>query len=227
MENEKKLWDNYWKKNLKFKILEFFRKYIISKEIWFYANSYLPEEGIILECGSGGGESSIYLKNSKRILIAVDISLSALKIAKEKNIYNYFIVSDISQLPFKNESISGLYNIGVMEHFPEEKLQIILKGFKEVLIPGGRAVIFWPFALAPFVLLHTIFTTLLLFPFFIFHKKFYNLLNEKIHSLFPEGNWLFFNPLKTRKLLKSAGFTKIKFKLSLFFLSHAVIYLEK
>ena len=81
MEQEN-IWDNYWKKGLKFKISEFFRKNIISKEVYFYANSYLPDEGIILECGSGGGESSIYLANNNRTIVATDISLSALRIAR-------------------------------------------------------------------------------------------------------------------------------------------------
>lgn len=220
-------WENYWRKNLKFKILEFIRKTIISREVYFYANSYLPKEGIILECGSGAGESSIYLKNNRRVLIATDISLSALQLAREKNIYKYLVLSDIRKLPFKNESISGIYNIGVMEHFPEEDLKKILKGFKDVLNKNGKAVLFWPYALGPFVLFHTIFTTIILLPFYFFHKKLYSILDRKVHSVFPEGHWLFFRPSRTKRLLNLCGFTKIKFKLSLFFFSHCIVYLEK
>lgn len=224
---QKNVWDNYWRKNLKFRIQEFFRKYIIAREVHFYANSYLPDKGVILECGSGAGGSSIYLVNNKRILIATDISLFALKIAKEKNIYKYLVVCDICKLPFKKEAISGLYNIGVMEHFREEQLKLILQEFRRILKSSGKAVIFWPYALAPFVLFHTIFTTLILLPFSIFHKRFHNRLSNKLHSIFPEGHWLFLKPSKTRKLLNLCGFTKIKFRLSLFFLSHCIIYLGK
>lgn len=228
MNEQKDIWENYWKNNLKYKILNFFRKNIISKEVRFYANSYLPDEGIILECGSGSGESSIHLStNNKRILIAVDISLSALKIAKEKNIYKHFVVGDICHLPFKKETVSGIFNIGVMEHFTKEQLKIILSVLKNVLVKGGKIVIFWPYALAPFTLFHTIFLTCLLFPFYFTHKKIYNKFRKKIHSAFPEGYWLFFRPSKTRRLLNSCGFTKIKFRLSLFLLSHCVVYLEK
>lgn len=223
---QENVWDNYWKKNLKFKIQEFFRKNIIAKEVYFYANSYLPQKGIILECGSGAGGSSIYLANNRRILIATDISLFALKLAREKNIYKYFVVCDIKKLPFKKESVSGIYNVGVMEHFPEEELRRILQNFKDVLVENGKAVIFWPYALSPFALFHTIFTTFILYPFAIFNIKFKEM-SRKIHSFFPEGKWLFFKPYKTKELLNSCGFEKIKFKLSLFFLSHCVVYLEK
>lgn len=223
---QENVWDNYWKKDLKFKIQEFFRKNIIAKEVYFYANSYLPQKGIILECGSGAGGSSICLANNKRILIATDISLFALKLAREKNIYKYFVVCDIRKLPFKKESVAGIYNIGVMEHFPEEELRKILQNFKDVLVENGKVVIFWPYALSPFALLHTIFTTFILYPFAIFNIKFKEM-SRKVHSFFPEGKWLFFKPYKTKELLNSCGFEKIKFKLSLFFLSHCVVYLEK
>lgn len=40
--------------------------------------------------------------------------------------------------------MDGIYNLGVMEHFPHEDIQKILKEFHRVLKEDGKIVIFWP-----------------------------------------------------------------------------------
>ena len=40
--------------------------------------------------------------------------------------------------------MSGIYHLGVMEHFTEEEVHQILTEFGRVLKPDGRMIIFWP-----------------------------------------------------------------------------------
>ena len=50
----------------------------------------------------------------------------------------------IFQIPLPDNSMDGVYNLGVMEHFTEEEIHRILKEFYRVLKPGGRLLLFWP-----------------------------------------------------------------------------------
>ena len=52
--------------------------------------------------------------------------------------------ADIMALPYKSESLAGLWNLGVMEHFPESSIQTCLKEFHRVLAVGGVMILFWP-----------------------------------------------------------------------------------
>ncbi len=47
-------------------------------------------------------------------------------------------------MQFDQESKDGIYNLGVMEHFSQEEIQIILTEFHRVLKPNGKVLIFWP-----------------------------------------------------------------------------------
>ena len=54
------------------------------------------------------------------------------------------ICADIMHLPFKSNSIDGLWNLGVMEHFTKQEIIKALAEFARVLKPGSYAVLFWP-----------------------------------------------------------------------------------
>jgi ubiquinone/menaquinone biosynthesis C-methylase UbiE len=51
---------------------------------------------------------------------------------------------DIFSLPFQNNSLDGIWNVGVMEHFTHDQIDAILREFRRVLKPGGRIVLLWP-----------------------------------------------------------------------------------
>jgi SAM-dependent methyltransferase len=56
---------------------------------------------------------------------------------------NVDLVCDISQLPFKNNSIDLIISIAVLEHVPDPK--IIVEEIARVLKPGGKIYIYIPF----------------------------------------------------------------------------------
>jgi ubiquinone/menaquinone biosynthesis C-methylase UbiE len=54
------------------------------------------------------------------------------------------LCGDIFSLPFQDNSIDGLWNVGVMEHFTHDQIDAILREFRRVLKPHGRIVLLWP-----------------------------------------------------------------------------------
>lgn len=79
---------------------------------------------VYLEIGCGPGFFAQYIAKKCDIVIGVDFSLTALKIAKKmfdkKKIKNYLLIhGDILNLPIKRETIDIIYGGGVIEHFTE------------------------------------------------------------------------------------------------------------
>jgi predicted SAM-dependent methyltransferase len=50
----------------------------------------------------------------------------------------------VFDIPLPNESVDGVYNLGVMEHFTEEEISRILAEFSRIIKPQGKIVLFWP-----------------------------------------------------------------------------------
>ena len=75
----------------------------------------------------------------KRLLTG--FALSALAEARKEGPYRLMVGGDIRALPFRDGSLSGLWNLGVMEHFPKEDGIAILREFRRVTRPGGTLVI--------------------------------------------------------------------------------------
>ncbi len=144
----KNTWDRHWStKNMQQKffgrVATFYRKNLISKLVSCYNNKYFPQHGLFLEAGSGTAESSMGVLKDKRIFIACDISrYPLLRIAND--IMDVKLQADIFKLPFAGNTLNGIYNIGVMEHFPLKDNITLLKEFKRVLKPGGIIILYWP-----------------------------------------------------------------------------------
>ena len=98
----------------------------------------------LLHAGCGSGQVDIDIQSHFK-LTAVDISKDALTLYSRYNPDAFRIEqASILDLPFENEQFDGVYNLGVVEHFPEEDIIKILTEFHRVLKPGGKVVIFWP-----------------------------------------------------------------------------------
>jgi SAM-dependent methyltransferase len=80
----------------------------------------------------------------RRRLVALDFSLEALLVARATPTYTDHVQADIRRLPFRDGSISGIWNLGVMEHFEEDQGRAILAEFHRVLKPGHAVLLFWP-----------------------------------------------------------------------------------
>ncbi len=152
----KKEWDEHWEKTNKSvfgRILSLFRKFVLAYAVRHYHEKYFPVKGIFLETGCGTAQTSIKIIKHKRKYVAIDISEKALKKAKKIKVFDEFVKSDIRKLPYKNESIDGIWNLGVMEHFSPVEIQKILKETKRVLKKDAVALLFWPYEYAPYQLL--------------------------------------------------------------------------
>lgn len=139
------MWDEYWDvKNPLYKSLsKIYRKYIMAPTVKKYYDGYFPNKGIFLEAGSGTSEISMTVSKKKRIFISLDINEKVLKFIKNPKT-DFKIKGDILKLPFRSNTIDGIFNAGVMEHFNLKELEIILKEFERVLKYDGYIILFWP-----------------------------------------------------------------------------------
>src|SRR5207237_7780566 len=54
------------------------------------------------------------------------------------------ICGDIFRLPFLDNSVDGIWNVGVMEHFTRPEIDAILRECHRVLRPGAHLILLWP-----------------------------------------------------------------------------------
>jgi SAM-dependent methyltransferase len=54
------------------------------------------------------------------------------------------VCGDIFRLPFRDASVDGLWNVGVMEHFTHDHIDQIMREFHRILKHGGRIILLWP-----------------------------------------------------------------------------------
>ena len=140
-------WDKHWSNrfvNLNV-IFKSYRKYIMSNALSYYFEQYFPKEGTFVEAGSGSSLTTHLVKKYNRKLIAVDISQKALEEAKSNGKMDEFVHADITkQLPFADDSIDGIWNLGVMEHFTQEEIDSSMQEFYRVLKSGSYIIMFIP-----------------------------------------------------------------------------------
>ena len=143
-------WDNYWEGSKKDKrliynlIASFYRNLIIKRYLNYILRSHFSKGSKVLHAGCGGGEVDKDIVEYVNIT-ACDFSKNALKRYRQFNSQKVKTkLADIRDLPFKDTSFDGVYNLGVLEHFSEEEGIHILKGFNRVLKPKGKIVLFWP-----------------------------------------------------------------------------------
>ncbi|MCS6953517.1 MAG: methyltransferase domain-containing protein [Bryobacterales bacterium] len=141
-------WTDHWAEGRQSRRIQrffsWYRKVVFSRAVQHYCDRYFAERGVFLEAGSGTSETSMRLNKfgGSRILVALDIVPSVLK--RCHPIMDVRLAGDIFQLPFANSSLDGLWNVGVMEHFTESEIDLILSEFRRVLRPQAPMVLFWP-----------------------------------------------------------------------------------
>ncbi len=150
-------WDAHWSRlqhsRMIGKLFSAYRRHIRARCVASYINRYFPAHGLFAECGCGSGETSCRL-SSKRTAIAVDFSEIALRQALRFPCMHAGVLADLRELPFRDQSLDGLWNLGVMEHFSADEQLQILREFHRVLKPGGRMLLWWP---PPYGLDHLVF----------------------------------------------------------------------
>lgn len=157
---ERQEWESHWsalgaERSLFGALASVVRKVVLSRAVRHYTERFFAREGLFLEAGCGTSESSRRVRRHGRKLLGLDFSLEALRQALRGGTFDGLVCADIRRLPFRDETLTGIWNLGVMEHFEAPKGRSILREFRRVLRPGrGRLLLFWPptFGLSRWVL---------------------------------------------------------------------------
>jgi SAM-dependent methyltransferase len=143
-------WNAYWDKKKSTRglfydlVAEFYRRAIIRPSLNHFIKANFAKGDPVLHAGCGSGQVDADIRNYISIT-ALDISPIALEIYKRENgPESMTLLASIFQIPLPDAAMTGIYNLGVMEHFTAEEIQRILQEFRRVLRPGGRFVAFWP-----------------------------------------------------------------------------------
>jgi dolichol-phosphate mannosyltransferase len=151
-------WNEYWGKKdsstmaVYDAVATIYRNAIIKRRLERTIKSEFAHGSKLLHAGCGSGQIDADLHEHAKIT-AVDISEMALRLYGRHNAEAEEVRhASIFDLPFRNETFDGAYNLGVVEHFQPAELK---QGFSElhrVLKPNGKLVIFWPHAYATSVM---------------------------------------------------------------------------
>jgi len=108
-------------------------------------NRFLNPTGkLILDAGSGPVQYPEYLTYSAGydFRVCVDISIVALMEARkrvaDKGLY---VVADVSNLPFRNESFDGLVSLHTLHHLPQAGQKTAYREFYRLLTHGAKGVV--------------------------------------------------------------------------------------
>lgn len=140
-------WDAHWqhqRASIFGALCSWYRRNVRAYSVAHYVEKRFPASGVFAECGSGSSETSCRINSRQRKLIAVDFSREALNRAARIPQIAECVQADIRQLPFDNNSLDGIWNLGVMEHFEEAAQFQVLSEFHRVLKPGGQMLLWWP-----------------------------------------------------------------------------------
>jgi len=141
-------WTEHWstdkQQSVSQRFFSFYRKAIFARAVAYFVRRYLSRRGVLVEAGSGTSETSLRIdKNGGAVkLVALDLIQPVLM--RCHPVMDVRICGDIFALPFQDNSLDGLWNVGVMEHFTHDQIDAILREFRRALKPGARVVLLWP-----------------------------------------------------------------------------------
>jgi len=142
-------WDKYWEVtksgwNFVYDIVaDLYRKLLIRPSLNRFIKRTFRPGTRLLHAGCGGGEVDIEVRKYADIL-PLDISPNALSWYRRVNGNCHVLHGSIFDIPLPDSSLDGVYNLGVMEHFREDEIELILREFRRVLKPEGKILLFWP-----------------------------------------------------------------------------------
>jgi len=167
-------------------------------------------DGLFLEVGSGFSKVSCALAKEGTKTTGIDISLSAIKGAKElfeiEGVKGFLVNGDILHMPFRDNSFSFMYAGGTIEHFDDTE-QCVKELFR-CLKPGGLLT-----ATIPCISLST--------PYIVLRGNIPDLplvksITEVIHLSLLKGRYMqfgyekSFTPRRIKKVFNDAGFCSIQ-----------------
>lgn len=141
-------WTEHWSPSnqqiVSQRFFSFYRKAVFARAVAYFADRYFPRTGVLVEAGCGTAETSMLIEKhgGARTLVAVDLIRPVLDHCHP--VMDVRVCGDIFSLPFQENSLDGIWNVGVMEHFTHAQIDAILREFHRVLKPGSRVVLLWP-----------------------------------------------------------------------------------
>ncbi|MFH0862975.1 MAG: class I SAM-dependent methyltransferase [Candidatus Altiarchaeota archaeon] len=129
-------------------LFSLYRFHIRARAVNRYLDRHFPKDGVLVECGSGSSQTSARIVKRARRLFAMDISSVALDEARQMKVLDGLVRADINNLPFKDGSLDGVWNLGVIEHYGMEEIRAALGEFHRVMKGGGTLMMFWPSRIA-------------------------------------------------------------------------------
>ena len=111
---------------------------------WFFANyrEHFDNKINFLDVGCGGGRHSIFLANLGCNVSAIDYSSNAIDIlnlwAMEQNLQIDTKVSSVIELPYAENSFSGIISVGVLCYLNINSIKKSVDEMYRVLMPGGK-----------------------------------------------------------------------------------------
>ncbi|HEY0674216.1 MAG TPA: class I SAM-dependent methyltransferase [Longimicrobiales bacterium] len=82
-----------------------------------------PPTGVVLDLGCGTGAHAVRLAQRGYDVVAVDLSMSGVKAARERfrrqGLKGRFVVADAEHLPFRDRSITTIWSSLLLHHFPK------------------------------------------------------------------------------------------------------------
>lgn len=146
--DSKKSWDGYWESHFSSKssqkLIYFIRTRLIARSVRNFIDRYFKDSGIFMEMGSGSSQTSVLVNKMSRKFYALDFAFDAVSHARFIPIMDGGIQGNLFSLPFRNDSVDGIWNLGVMEHFTDSEIDTILAEFHRTLKSGSCAILFWP-----------------------------------------------------------------------------------
>ncbi|NOT47440.1 MAG: methyltransferase domain-containing protein [Acidobacteria bacterium] len=141
-------WTEHWaderQQSISQRFFSFYRKAVFARTVSYFTSRYFPTQGVFVEAGSGTAETSIRIDKcgGARKLIATDIVQPVLK--RCHPVMDSRVCGDIFNMPYADDSVDGIWNVGVMEHFTHEQIDMIMTEFHRILKPGHRIILLWP-----------------------------------------------------------------------------------
>lgn len=100
-----------------------------------FLNKFTENNSLVLNIGSGPGRDGLLLKEAGLNIVCLDASKTMVELSLEKGLNS--IIGDFMNLPFSNQSFSGVWAYTSLLHVPKKDIGLALDEIKRVLQPNG------------------------------------------------------------------------------------------
>ena len=197
-EEEKDYWNRFCAEKIaskKFSELDyFFQKKVYTRMHNYFLSLLGNVKGKkILEAGCGSGYASMLLAQAGAEITLLDNSRLALEYSKNllrrvglnrKKVK--YVIADVRKLPFNKNAFDIVHNCGVIEHYEDEMILVILREMTRVVCKYGQIVVVVPNLLSPEIVCRMI--------------------------KYGKGSERYLSKKKLKKLMQEAGLKKIEVK---------------